>query len=582
MVRTPQKYMSEIESTLKTMKRTYLAVGVFSLTITFLMLVPSIYMLQVYDRVLSSRNEMTLLMLSLITLGLYLLLGLIDFVRQSILIRVGARFDIGLSDRVFNAIYTHSLKNSLGGNPSQALHDLASLRQFISGPAPLVFFDVLSMPVFILASFMLDATDGVFLIIGGCLLLSLAYATERATKASLAEANALAIKAANYTNNTLRNAEVIESMGLLRTMRERWQAMQRNILRLQGEASDRANWIGTGTKFARMALQSMALGLGALLALKGDITPGMMIAATVLIGRALSPVEQVIGTWKQFVSTRGAYDRLNELLAMYPKREESMPLPAPQGRVEVDGITATPPGSGAVVLRNVSFALPAGSVLGVIGPSGSGKSSLARLLVGVWPAQAGKVRLDGADVYQWNKEELGPHVGYLPQDIELFEGTIAENIARFGAADPERIVAAARLAGVHELILKFPNGYDSPVGPGGSLLSGGQKQRIALARALYGDPCLIVLDEPNSNLDEAGEEALAKAILQLKEAGKTIVVITHRSGLLNQTTQLLLLRDGVQQLFGSKEQVIAALNHAQQQARQQQAASAPPATEPVA
>lgn len=564
--------MSEIESILRRMKRTYLAVGLFSLTITFLMLVPSVYMLQVYDRVLSSRNEMTLLMLSLITLGLYGLLGAIDFIRQSVLMRVGGRFDVALSDRVFDAIYAHSLKNNLGGNPSQALHDLSSLRQFISGPALVVFFDVLSMPVFILASFMLDVSFGVFLIVGGGLLLFLAYVNERATKQPLAEANALAIKAANYTNNTLRNAEVIESMGLLKTMRERWQKMQHGILRLQGEASDRANLIGAGTKFARMALQSMALGLGALLALKGHISPGMMIAATVLIGRALAPVEQVIGTWKQFVSTRGAHARLSELLSQYPQRAESMPLPAPQGRIAVEGVSASAPGSEALVLRNINFALEPGSVLGVIGPSGSGKSSLARLLVGVWAVRAGAVRLDGADVYQWNKEELGPHIGYVPQDIELFEGTIAENIARFGASDAEKVVEAAKLAGVHELILHFPQGYDSQVGAGGALLSGGQKQRIALARALYGNPSLIVLDEPNSNLDEMGEVALAQAIVQLRNAGKTVVVITHRGSLLNQTTQLLLLRDGTQQLFGARDQVIAALNQAQQQARQQQAA----------
>lgn len=571
--------MSEIESALRSMKRTYLAVGVFSLTITFLMLVPSIYMLQVYDRVLNSRNVMTLLMLTLIMLGLYLLLGMIDFVRQSILTRVGARFDVALSDRVFNSVYEHSLKNSLGGNPSQALHDLATLRQFISGPAPVVFFDVLSMPVFILASFMLDATFGIFLILGGCLLLFLAYATERVTKKPLAEANALAIKAANYTNNTLRNAEVIESMGLLRTMRGRWQQMQRNILRLQGEASDHANLIGAGSRFTRMTLQSLALGLGALLALKGDVSPGMMIAATVLIGRALAPVEQVIGTWKQFVSTRGAYARLSELLSMYPSRAKSMRLPVPQGRLAIEGVTASAPGSNTVVLRNITFTLEPSSVLGVIGPSGSGKSSLARLLVGIWAAQSGAVRLDGADVHHWDKDELGPHIGYLPQDIELFDGTIAENISRFGEADAERIVDAARLAGVHELILKFPQGYDSQVGAGGALLSGGQKQRIALARALYGNPCLIVLDEPNSNLDEMGEEALAQAIAQLKNSGKTVVVITHRGSLLNQTTQLLLLREGTQQLFGSREQVIAALNQAQQQARQQQAAVSAPATE---
>lgn len=571
--------MSEIELVLRRMKRTYLAVGIFSLTVTFLMLVPSIYMLQVYDRVLNSRNEMTLLMLTLVMLVLYLLLGVIDFIRQSILTRVGARFDVALSERVFNSVYEHSLKNSLGGNPSQALHDLSSLRQFISGPAPVAFFDVLSMPVFILVSFMMDVTFGIFLIVGACLLLLLAYATERATKKPLAEANALAIKVANYTNNTLRNAEVIESMGLLKTMRGRWQQMQHNILRLQGEASDYANLIGAGSKVARMTLQSLALGLGALLAIKGDISPGMMIAATVLIGRALAPVEQVIGTWKQFVSTRGAYARLSELLSMYPKRAESMRLPAPQGRLAVEGVTAGAPGSKTMVLRNITFTLEPGSVLGVIGPSGSGKSSLARLLVGVWATQSGAVRLDGADVHQWDKDELGPYIGYLPQDIELFEGTIAENISRFGEANAEKVVEAAKLAGVHELILKFPQGYDSQVGAGGALLSGGQKQRIALARTLYGNPCLIVLDEPNSNLDEMGEEALARAIVQLKNTGKTVVVITHRGSLLNQTTQLLLLREGVQQLFGPREQVIATLNQAQQQARQQQAAISVPATE---
>lgn len=567
--------MSEIAHTLNGMKRTYLAVGIFSLTITFLMLVPSVYMLQVYDRVLTSRSEMTLLMLTIMTLGLYFLLGLVDFIRQSVLTRVGAKFDIALSDRVFNAIYAHSLKNSLGGNPSQALHDLASLRQFISGSAPVVFFDVLSMPVFIIAAFMLDVSFGVFLILGGSLLLCLAYATERATKEPLAEANALAIKASNYTNNTLRNAEVIESMGLLKTMRDRCQEMQRRILHLQGTANDRANLIGAGTKFARIALQSLALGLGALLAIKGDISPGMMIAATVLIGRALSPVEQVIGTWKQFVATRGAYARLIELLKMYPIRLENMSLPAPQGSISVEDISAIPPGGKDLVLRNITFAAEPGSVVGVIGPSGSGKSSLARLLVGVWGAQSGTVRLDGADIYQWNKEELGPHIGYLPQDIELFEGTIADNIARFDIVDSQKVVAAAHLAGVHELILKFPQGYDTQVGTGGGLLSGGQKQRIALARALYGNPCLIVLDEPNSNLDDVGELALARAIVQLKEAGKTVVVVTHRGNLLNQTTHLLLLRDGLLHLFGPREKVVLALNEAQLQARLQQSPTTP-------
>jgi ATP-binding cassette, subfamily C, bacterial exporter for protease/lipase len=557
--------MSEFSDLLKSMKHALIALGVFSLSITFLMLVPSVYMLQVYERVLSSRNEITLLMLTIIMLGLYGMLGAIDFVRQSILARLGAKFEVALSQRVFDATYQHSLKSSMGGNPSQALHDLSALRQFIAGPALIVFFDILSMPVFILASFVLNINFGIFLILGACLLLLLAYLTERTTQQALQEANTLAIKAAHYTNNTLRNAEVIESMGLLATMRQRWQKIQLQIIQKQGVASDRANLIGAGTKFSRMTLQSLALGLGALLALKGAISPGMMIAATILIGRALSPIEQVIGTWKQFIATRGAYSRLIELLERYPKPAATMRLPTPVGYVSVENISANAPLSNIPVISNVSFALEPGNVLGIIGPSGSGKSSLARLLVGVWPSSNGHVRLDGADISQWSKQDLGPFIGYVPQDIELFEGTIAENISRFGLADAEKIVNAAKLAGVHELILQLPQGYDSPVGDSGALLSGGQRQRIALARAVYGEPCFIILDEPNSNLDELGEIALARTIKQLSADKKTVVVVSHRRELLDQTTHLIVIKNGVRQIFGTRSQVVTALNQARQQ-----------------
>lgn len=558
---------SELENALLVFKKSHYSIGVFSFFVNFLMLTPSIYMLQVYDRVLNSRNETTLLMLTLIVLGLYLLMGLLESVRSAILIRMGAKFDMNLAGRVFDSVFEFGLRVRSGGNPNQALHDLATLRQFLSSTALVVLFDLIWLPIFLLAAFMFDPLLGYFLFVGALILFGLAYATEIMTRGPLVEANAIAIKAAAYTNNNLRNVEVIESMGMLTALKQRWLEMEKKILVLQGKASDKAALINAITKFTRMGLQSLMLGLGALLALQGKITPGMMIAATILMGRALSPVEQVIATWKQFVTARGAYKRLEELLNAYPQREAGMALPRPTGVLAVENVFAAVPGTQIAILRGINFSLSAGEVLGVIGPSASGKSSLARLLVGVWSAQNGKVRLDGADVYQWNKADLGPHVGYLPQDIELFDGTIAENIARFGDLDADRIVAAAKLAGVHDLILHFPKGYDSPIGTGGDMLSGGQKQRIALARALYGDPCLLVLDEPNSNLDDAGEVALANAIKALKEKGKTVVLITHRTNLIGLADKMLVLRDGAQQLFGPRDQVIAALTQAMQAAQ---------------
>ena len=311
------------------------------------------------------------------------------------------------------------------------------------------------------------------------------------------------------------------------------------------------------------------LGLGALLAVEGKITPGMMIAASILMGRALSPVQMVIGVWKQWASTRSAYERLNKLLTDNPPRQAGMELPKPLGAISVEAVSAAPPGSPVAVLKGLTFAINQGDVLGVIGPSGSGKSTLARLLVGVWPAAVGKVRLDSADIYAWNKDQLGPHIGYLPQDIELFGGTVSENIARFGDVDPEKVIEAAKRAGVHDLILHFPKGYDTMLGDGGGGLSGGQKQRLGLARAMYGDPSVIVLDEPNSNLDDVGEQALVIAVQDLRARGKTIVLITHRTSIIGTTNKLLLLRDGVAQMFGPTQDVLNALNQQAQQAQQQ-------------
>ena len=504
------------------------SVGVFSAVINLLMLVPSLYMLQVYDRVMTSQNETTLLMLTLMVLGAFLLQAGLEFVRSFMLVRVGAQLDMQLNQRIYTASFEQNLRRG-GGNAGQALADLTTVRQFITGQGVFAFFDAPWFPIYLVVIFLFDWVLGVFAVCGVATLVVLAWANERVSRQPLAEANSMAVNAGQLANNNLRNAEVIEAMGMLPALMNRWFALHSRFLQLQADASEKAGIVMATTKFFRTALQSLILGVGALLALEGRITPGMMMVGSVLMGRALAPVEQLIGVWKTWASTRSAWQRLSELLAAHPPRRDTMSLPAPQGHLALDGVVAAPPGSPTPVIRQLSLQLPAGEVLGIIGPSGSGKSTLARLLVGVWPAAAGSVRLDGADVYQWNKAELGPHLGYLPQDIELFAGTVGENIARFGAVDAERVIEAARRAGVHDMVLRLPKGYDTPLRDGGEGLSGGQKQRLGLARALYGDPALVVLDEPNSNLDDAGEQALAAALQDLRQRGKTVVVISHRS-----------------------------------------------------
>jgi ATP-binding cassette subfamily C exporter for protease/lipase len=558
---------NEIEQALLSFKSTFWTVGTFSAISNLLMLVPSLYMLQVYDRVLQSRNEITLLMLTLMMLGAYLLVGALELVRSFVLVRVGARFDMTLNKRVYTAAFEQNLKKA-GGNAGQALQDLTSLRQFLTGNALFAFFDAPWFPVYLIVIFVFEPSLGVFALVGTAILVALAFINERVTREPLAEANSMAIMSSNLATNNLRNAEVIESMGMLPNLINRWFKLHGLFLKLQADASEKAGKIGAATKFVQVSLQSLVLGFGALLVLENKISGGMMIAASILVGRALAPVQQVIAVWKSLSTVRSAYDRLSKLLEANPARDAGMPLPKPQGALSVEGVTAAPPGAANAVVKNVSFAIAPGDVLGVIGPSGSGKSTLARLLVGVWPAMMGKVRLDGADIYTWNKGELGPHMGYLPQDIELFGGTVSENIARFGEIDPDKVVLAAKRAGVHDMILHMPNGYDTRLGDGGAGLSGGQKQRIGLARAMYGDPSLIVLDEPNSNLDDIGEMALVQAVRDLRQRGATIVLITHRTSAISATNKLLLMRDGAAQMFGPTDQVLAALQQANQQAQQ--------------
>lgn len=552
-----------------------MAVGAFSLCINVLMLAPSLYMLQVYDRVLNSRNETTLLMLSLILVGLYLLYAALEWVRSMVLVRVGVRLDLALDGRVFNAAFERNLRSG-GGNAAQALGDLQVVRQFLTGNGLFAFFDAPWAPIYLLVITAFHPLLGLVALVGTLLLVALAWLTNRVTHPPLAQAQRLAMQSSSQINNHLRNAEVIESMGMLDNLRDRWFAKHVSMLRLQAQASDRAGVLSALTRFLRMLLQSLMLGLGAWLVLDNKLTGGMMIAGSILAGRALAPVELVIGSWRGFLGARDAYGRLEELLRQFPVREVSLALPPPTGLVAVEGVTAVPPGTRRAVLNNLSVLMPAGQVVGVIGPSGAGKSSLARLLVGVWPAAAGVVRLDGADIYRWDKAELGPYIGYLPQDVELFEGTIAENIARFGQIDSIKVVEAARRAGVHELILRFPEGYDTQIGVGGAVLSGGQRQRIGLARALYGDPVLIVLDEPNSNLDDVGEAALVEAIRGLKRAGRTVVLITHRTNVLATVDALLVLRDGALVLYGPRDEVMARLNSANVVPAQQRGPTALP------
>lgn len=554
----------ELAQAINSFKSAFKTVAVFSAIINLLMLVPSLYMLQVYDRVLSSRNETTLLLITIIIVAAFIIMSALEFVRSFVLIRIASQLDMKLNQRVYTASFEQNLKRA-GGNAGQALQDLTTVRQFLSGNALFAFFDAPWFPIYLAIIFLIHPYLGIFALCGTFVHVSLAIWNEKATKKPLSEANSMAVNASNLATNNLRNAEVIEAMGMLPNFTKRWFGLHAKFLNLQAEASEKAGIIAATTKFVRVTLQSLILGFAALLVLDGKISAGMMIVSTILMGRALNPVEQLIGAWRSWSGAKSAYGRLDELLLANPQRNTGMSLPKPIGMLSVEGVTAIPPGAIKPALNNLTFTVSPGDVLGVVGPSGAGKSSLARVVVGIWASVAGKVRLDGADIFQWAKAELGPNVGYLPQDVELFGGTVSENIARFGEVDAEKVVLAAKRAGVHEMILYLPRGYDTPLGDSGAGLSGGQKQRIGLARAMYDDPSFIVLDEPNSNLDEVGEKALIAAVQDLQQRGKTILMITHRASTLAVTNKLLVLKDGVLQMFGLTGEVLENLTKLNQQ-----------------
>ena len=548
-------------------KSILISVGCFTALINVLMLAPSIYMLQVYDRGLSSQNETTLWMLSFMVVGFFVFIGLLEMLRSFIVIRIGSQLERRLNLQVYKAAFERNLCQG-EGNAGQSLGDLTHIRQFVTGPALFAFFDAPWFPVYLLVIYLFNVWLGVFASVGTLLLIGLACLNEAMTKKPLGQASVYSQQSSQLATSHLHNAETIQAMGMLGALRGRWFAVHSRFLGLQNQASDTGAVISSLSKTLRLCLQSLVLGLGALLVIRGDMTAGMMIAGSILMGRVLSPIDQLIAVWKQWSGAKLAYRRLDALLQAYPAQNEAMTLPTPKGQVSFEQVSAGPPGRRNATLHQLGFSLDAGEVLGVLGASGSGKSTLARVLVGVWPTFAGTVRLDGADIHRWNRDQLGPHIGYLPQDIELFSGSIAENIARFRQADPQKVVAAAQQAGVHELILRMPQGYDTVLGEDGSGLSGGQKQRVALARAMYDQPSLVVLDEPNSNLDTVGEAALAGAIAQMKAQGTTVVLVTHRSSALAQADKLLVLNEGHLQAFGPSQEVLRALSGQPQSQRE--------------
>ncbi|MDD2811442.1 type I secretion system permease/ATPase [Rhodoferax sp.] len=558
-MKTPDFFKrSELTSTLWAFRREFFIVGAFSMIANVLMLTPTLYMLQVYDRVLTSQSELTLIAMSLLTLFLFAVMAFAEWMRSRLLVSTGVRLDEQLSTQVFNASFEAHLSQS-GASPSRAFGDLIQIRQFLTGNGIFAFFDAPWTPIYMAVLFFLHPMLGVLGIVFALIQAALAWFGHRHTLAPSEAATKAGADASTFLQGKLRNAEVLESMGMVHNLRDRWAARHQIHLSTSGDAQQLQHRIMAVSKFIRYTQQSLSLGAGALLVIDGQLTPGGMIAANVLMTRALAPIDMMVGSWRQFIGMRFAFARLEQMLIDYPERDPALKRVAPTGAVTLQDVFATAPGRADPILKNINLSVPAGTVTAVLGPSGSGKSTLARVLMGIWPDRAGTVLLDQLPIEGWNRVELGPYLGYLPQDIELFEGSIAENIARFGEVDPAKVIEAAQSAGLHDMILRFPKGYDTPIGEAGNLLSGGQRQRIGLARAVYGNPQLVVLDEPNANLDDAGEAALFKTIAQLKAKGSTVFLITHRPGAISVADRLLILRDGQVVANGPRDAVIAAL-----------------------
>lgn len=540
-----------------------LRAAALSVVASVLVLAPSAYMLEVYDRVVNSRSFTTLAMLTLLVLAVLALMEVLEWARGQLMHQASLALDQRFSGRIFGAIFEANLKRAAGGT-IQPMNDFRTVREFFNMPVLIACMEAPVSLLFLILIFAMSPILGWSAVAAAIIQTLIAWLNQGSTQPPLLAANRSAIAAQQYADGSLRNAQVIEAMGMLRDIHSRWMGKQREFLNLQAQASDAGGAFQAASKFLQNTTSSLLLGLGAWLLLRNELNGGsaMMIIASILGGRVLAPLVQIVTQWQAVVNVRDAWLRLEQMLAALPQRTAGMSLPAPRGGLTVEALVAAAPGSQLPILRGVAFALEPGEVLAVVGPSASGKTSLARLLVGLWPAASGKVRLDGVDVFTWDKAELGPHVGYLPQGVELFDGTLADNIARFGEVDMAKVEAAARAVGLHELIMNLPKAYDSPIGRDGAMLSGGERQRVGLARALYGNPVFVVLDEPNSSLDEAGDAALASAIAQLKSRGTTFVVMTHRTSVLAVTDKMLILQDGQNRAFGPRDDVLAALSKA--------------------
>lgn len=533
----------ELTRVLWTFRRELLWVCIFSFFANLLMLTPTLYMLQVFDRVMLSGSELTLLALTGFMVFFYLVMGLAEWLRSRLLVRAGARFDDAINTRVFNAAFEQRL-NGATRNPLQPLNDLTGLRQFITGSGVFAVMDTPWTLVYLAVLFLMHPWLGWASVAFSIVQIGMALAGHWLTSRRMKAAQDLTNDSNTYLQAKLRNSETVEALGMLDNLRHQWLATHERQLAAHADAQAIARRVQAANKFVQYMQQGLVLAIGALLAIDGKISAGAMIACNALMGNALRPLGTIVQMWKQYVEASNAYRRLDQLLTDHPERADHHQADTVRGQISLRNLEATAPGRKTPILKGLTADLPSGEVIAILGPSGAGKSTLARCLLGIWPDTTGQVLLDGHPIDQWSREALGPHVGYLPQDIELFDGTISENIARFTKAPPEQVIDAAKRTGIHEMILRLSKGYDTPMGEAGSLLSGGQRQRIGLARAILGNPTLVVLDEPNANLDDAGEAALARTVRDLKARGATVFMIVHHQHLLAVSDKVLMLENG--------------------------------------
>lgn len=548
---------SELNAVFEQFRRSFLGIGLMSLVINLLMLTGPLFMIAVYDQVIPTKNVDTLIGLMLLGLVAFLLYGCADILRSRATARVAASFSEALSGRVFDAVLRQPLQFGYQADTVRPLRDLEDIRAYLAGPGMLAMFDVPWIPIYLGICFAFHPLIGLAVLAGAVFLVALAILAELGTRGLNRRATDVVSSRSSILEHAIRNSEVLMAMGILLGVRAKWRGVSEQVAGMSLRLADRTSALLEVSKVSRMVLQSGVLALGAYLVIHGDASGGVIIASSILSSRALAPVDHLIGSWRSLLAARQGWRRVDDLLRRMPCLPDSLPLPAPTRELSAEAVSLIPPGGRVTTLSDLSFSIPAGSAVAVLGPSGAGKSSLVRLLVGIWKPSTGTVRIDGADIQQWSLEQRRRGVGYLPQDVELLEGTIAQNIARFDErATPESIVAAARAAQVHDLILHLPNGYESSIGPGGALLSAGQKQRIALARALHGDPFLVVLDEPNSNLDAVGEAALSQAITAVRQRGGIVVIVAHRESALAACDRILLVQDGELRAYGLKEDVL--------------------------